>query len=210
MGGIVVGWFTATEASVVSVVYAAALALLYGELRLVDIPRMLLETAQTTGVVFLVIGTSMAMAWIFAYANVPQAIDEFIRGISRNPYVVLLAINVILLALGTFLDLTPTVLIFTPIFLPILTGLAPGMGITAEEMKYLFGIVIGFNSCIGLVTPPVGPVLFIACSQAKVGLAQINRPLVPMFAAMTAALLLVSFIPALSLWLPKALGMFSQ
>ena len=203
MGGIVSGLFTATEASAVAVFYALVLALAYREMTWRDIPKVLLETAATTGMVFLLIGTSMAMAWIFAYADVPQLIDRFIRGVSENPFVILFLINLILLLVGTFMDMTPGVLIFTPIFLPIVTQLAPAFGVTPEEMKYQFGVIIVFNLCIGLCTPPVGTVLFIGCSLAKLSIGQLVKPLLPFFAAMIAALLAVSYFPGLSLWLPR-------
>jgi tripartite ATP-independent transporter DctM subunit len=203
MGGIVSGLFTATEASAVAVFYALVLALAYREMGWGDLPRVLLETAATTGMVFLLIGTSMAMAWIFAYADAPQLIDDFIRGVSENPFVILFLINLILLMVGTFMDMTPGVLIFTPIFLPIVTQLAPAFGVTPEEMKYQFGVIIVFNLCIGLCTPPVGTVLFIGCSLAKLSIGQLVRPLLPFFAAMVAALLAVSYFPGLSLWLPR-------
>jgi len=118
----------------------------------------------------------------------------------------LLIINVILLLFGTFLDLTPAVLIFTPIFLPVMERMAGGMGLTADQMKYLFGIVMVFNNVIGLSTPPLGSTLFIGCGIAKIGISEITKPLIPMFVAMIAALLVVSFVPSLSLWLPALLG----
>jgi tripartite ATP-independent transporter DctM subunit len=203
MGGIVSGLFTATEASAVAVFYALVLALYYREMGWRDLPKVLLDTAATTGMVFLLIGTSMAMAWIFAYADVPRLIEDFIRGVSESPIVILLLINLILLAVGTFMDMTPGVLIFTPIFLPVVTHLAPALGVTPEEMKYQFGVIIVFNLCIGLCTPPVGTVLFIGCSLAKLPMGRLVRPLLPFFAAMVAALLAVSYFPGLSLWLPR-------
>jgi len=203
MGGIVTGVFTATEASAVAVFYAFGLSLAYRELRLRDLPRVLLDTAATTGMVFLLIGTSMGMAWIFAYANVPALIEAFIRGVSENPYVIILVINLILLAVGTFMDMTPAVLIFTPIFLPVMIDLAPSLGMTPDLMRYQFGVMIVFNLCIGLCTPPVGTVLFIGCGIAKLSLSEILRPLLPFFAAMVLSLLLVSYFPAVSLWLPR-------
>ncbi len=206
VGGMVAGWFTATEGAVVAVVYAFVLAVLvYKEVGWRDIPQILLETASTTGVVFLMVGTSMAMAWVFAYADVPRLIEGALQGITSNAYMMLLIINVILLLFGTFLDLTPAILIFTPIFLPIMERMAGGMGLTADQMKYLFGIVMVFNNVIGLSTPPLGSTLFIGCGIAKIGLSEITKPLLPMFGAMIAALLAVSFIPSLSLWLPEVL-----
>lgn len=204
MGGIVSGLFTATEASAIAVVYAFVLSVFYyREVKLKDLPNILVETASTTGMVFLLIGTSIAMAWIFAYANVPQLIDSFVRDISSNPIIILLLINLILLAVGTFMDMTPAVLIFTPIFLPIAQDLAPALGTTPEMMKYQFGIIIVFNLCIGLCTPPVGTVLFIGCGIAKISLTRIIRPMIPLFIAAVAALLLVTYVPWLSTWLPR-------
>jgi tripartite ATP-independent transporter DctM subunit len=203
MGGIVTGLFTATEASAVAVFYALGLSFAYREMGWRDLPAVLRDTAATTGMVFLLIGTSMAMAWIFAYADVPALIEAFIRGVSENPIVIVLLINLILLAVGTFMDMTPAVLIFTPIFLPVMLDLAPQMGLSRDLMRYQFGVMIVFNLCIGLCTPPVGTVLFIGCGLARLTLSQIIRPLLPFFAAMVAALLLVSYLPAATLWLPR-------
>jgi len=204
MGGILAGVFTATEAAAVAVDYAFFLAvLIYRELAWRDLPRILIETSATTGMVFLLIGTSMAMAWIFAYAEVPALIDAFLRGVSDNPYVILLLINAILLMVGTFLDMTPAVLIFTPVFLPVMTELAPRMGVAPTEMAYVFGIVIVFNLSIGLCTPPVGTILFVGCGVGRVSITDLTRPLLPFFAAMVAALALVATFPGLTLWLPR-------
>ena len=204
MGGIVTGFFTATEASAIAVVYSFVLSVFYyREVKWKDLPAILVETASTTGMVFLLIGTSIAMAWIFAYANVPAFIDAFIRGVSNNPIIILLIINLILLAVGTFMDMTPAILIFTPIFLPIAQDLAPALGTTPELMKYQFGVIIVFNLCIGLCTPPVGTVLFIGCGIAKISITQIIRPLIPLFVAAGVALLLVTYVPWLSTWLPR-------
>jgi len=204
IGGIVVGLFTATEASAVAVFYSLVLALwVYRDLRLRQLPGILLETASTTGMVFLLIGTSMAMAWIFAYADVPRLVDNFLRGLSADPIGILLMINLVLLAVGTFMDMTPAVLIFTPIFLPIVQELAPSLGTTPELMKYQFGIIMVINLCIGLCTPPVGTVLFIGAGVAKLSIAEVGRALVPFFLVMVLVLLLVSFVPWITLWLPR-------
>jgi len=204
IGGIVGGIFTATEASAVAVLYSFALAVwVYKAIGWRELPTILLETAATTGMVFLLIGTSMAMAWIFAYANVPQLADGFLRNVSANPYVILLLINLILLGVGTFMDMTPAVLIFTPIFLPIVQDLAPGLGSTPELMKYQFGIIMVFNLSIGLCTPPVGTVLFIGAGVAKLPIARVARALIPFFVVMVFALVFVMYVPALSLWLPR-------
>jgi tripartite ATP-independent transporter DctM subunit len=208
VGGMVAGAFTATEGAVVAVVYAFVLAVfVYREVRWSEVPDILVQTAATTGVVFLMIGTSMAMAWVFAYADVPRLLEGALQAITTNPYAMMLLINAILLLFGTFLDLTPAVLIFTPIFLPIMLRMAGGMGLSEDRMKYLFGIVMVFNNVIGLSTPPLGSTLFIGCGIAKIGLSEITKPLLPMFGAMILALLAVSFVPSLSLWLPGVLGL---
>jgi tripartite ATP-independent transporter DctM subunit len=208
MGGIVSGLFTATEASAIAVLYALILVLgVYREISFRDLPRLLLETASTTGMVFLLIGTSVALAWVFAYANVPELIAQWVGVLKEHPWAVLLAINIVLLLVGTFLDVTPGVLIFTPIFLPLMVGLAPEFGLTGDEMRYHFGIVLVFNLCLGLVSPPAGTTLFIGASIAKCSLSELNRPLIPIFTTGVIALLIVSYFPSLTLWLPRLLGM---
>jgi tripartite ATP-independent transporter DctM subunit len=208
MGGIVGGWFTATEASAIAVLYSFLLVFgVYREAPLRDLPRILRDTASTTGMVFLLIGTSVAIAWVFAYANVPELIAEAVGALREHPWLVLLAINVLLLAVGTFLDVTPGVLIFTPIFLPLMVGMAPEFGLTADEMRYHFGIVLVFNLCLGLVSPPAGTTLFIGASIAKCSLSEMNRPLIPIFGVGVLALIVVSYWPDLTLWLPRALGL---
>ncbi len=208
MGGIVGGWFTATEASAIAVLYSFLLVFgVYREAPLCELPRILRETASTTGMVFLLIGTSVAIAWVFAYANVPELIADAVGALREHPWLVLLAINVLLLAVGTFLDVTPGVLIFTPIFLPLMVGLAPAFGLTPDEMRYHFGIVLVFNLCLGLVSPPAGTTLFIGASIAKCSLSEMNRPLIPIFGVSIVALMVVSYWTDLTLWLPRTLGL---
>ncbi|MCA6078692.1 TRAP transporter large permease [Fulvivirga sedimenti] len=198
IGGIVAGIFTATEASAIAVLYTFILAFLYKEITTRDIPSILLETVKTTSIVMLLIGTSMGMSWVMSYENIPQDLTSFMMGISDNPIIILLIINAILLAVGIFMDITPSVLIFTPIFLPVVTEL--GMS------PIHFGIIMVMNLCIGLCTPPVGSVLFVGCSVAGVKIRQVLRPLVPMFLAMLVVLLLTTFIPSLSTWIPSLFG----
>ncbi len=194
IGGIVGGIFTATEAAAVAVLYAFLLALAYGDLRPRDLPKVLLESSETTAVVLLLVGASMAMSWIMALEQVPQDISAFLLGFSDNKIVILLIINLLLLVVGTFMDITPAVLIFTPIFLPVVEK----MGMHPVH----FGIMMVLNLCIGLCTPPVGSVLFVGCGVGKVSIASVVRPLLPFYAVMILALLLVTYWPALSLWLP--------
>ncbi|MBN1421450.1 MAG: TRAP transporter large permease [Planctomycetes bacterium] len=198
IGGITSGVFTATEAAAIAVVYALVLSLFYGEIRVADLPHILRESGVTTAVVMLLIGTSMGMSWILAYENIPQTVSATLLGVSESPIVILLLINLILLVVGTFMDMTPAVLIFTPIFLP----LAVRMGISPVH----FGIIMVLNLCIGLCTPPVGSVLFVGCGVAGIPVTRAIRPLLPLFLAMVAALFLVTYVPAISLWLPRLVG----
>ncbi|MEL6671141.1 MAG: TRAP transporter large permease [Bacteroidota bacterium] len=198
IGGIVAGIFTATEASAVAVLYCLGLTFLYKEMKWDELPKVFLDSVGTTAIVMLLIGTSMSMSWIMAYENIPQNITEVLLSISDSEIVILLIINLILLFVGIFMDMTPAVLIFTPIFLPVVQEL--GMDPTH------FGIVMVLNLCIGLCTPPVGSVLFVGVGIAKTSIQKVIRPLLPLFVAMLLALVLVTFIPSLSLWLPSVFG----
>lgn len=198
IGGIVVGIFTATEASAVSVLYCLVLTFIYKEVSIKDLPAIFKSSAATTAIVMLLIGTSMSMSWIMAYENIPQNITDLMLSISDNKVVILFIINALLLFVGIFMDMTPAVLIFTPIFLPVVTKL--GMDPTH------FGIIMVLNLCIGLCTPPVGAVLFIGVGIAGTTIQKVIKPLLPLFLAMLIALMLVTYIPALSLWLPGLFG----
>jgi tripartite ATP-independent transporter DctM subunit len=198
MGGIVAGVFTATEAAAVAVLYALILALAYREIRIRDLPQILLDSAATTAVVMLLIAASIGMSWILSYENIPQNVAQALIGLTDNPILILLLINVVLLLVGIFMDITPAVLIFTPIFLPVVSAL----GVDPTH----FGIIMVLNLCIGLCTPPVGSVLFVGCSVAQTSIASVVRPLVPLYLAMVVALMLVTYVPWLSLWLPRLFG----
>ncbi|MEY3051640.1 MAG: hypothetical protein RLY31_1425 [Bacteroidota bacterium] len=198
IGGIVAGIFTATEASAVAVLYCLVLTLLYREISFVALPSVFLRAAATTSVVLLLVGTSMGLSWVMAYENIPQAISEALLSVSQDKVVVLLLINLLLLFVGIFMDITPAVLIFTPIFLPVVTQL----GMDPAH----FGIVMVVNLCIGLCTPPVGSVLFVGVGVGRTTIRAVLRPLLPLFLAMLAALLLITFVPAVSLWLPQTVG----
>lgn len=199
IGGIVVGIFTATEASAVAVLYCLILTFIYRETSIKSLPKLFLGSVGTTAIVLLLVGTSMSMSWIMAYENIPQNITDFMLSISDNKYVILFIINLLLLFVGIFMDMTPAVLIFTPIFLPVVTNL--GMDPTH------FGIIMVLNLCIGLCTPPVGSVLFVGVGVAGTTIQKVIRPLLPLFIAMLVALMLVTYIPALSLWLPGLFGL---
>lgn len=198
IGGIVAGIFTATEGAAVAVLYTFVLSMIYKTIKLSDIPELLLGTVVATGMILFLVASSSIMSWVMAFTGIPQAITNSIMGISDNFYVVLLIMNLILLVIGTFMDLTPAVLIFAPIFLPIATkfGLSP----------VHFGIILVFNLSIGIMTPPVGSCLFIGCSVANVKIESVIKPLIPMFIALLITLLMVTYIPAISLFLPKLFG----
>lgn len=198
IGGIVAGIFTATEASAVAVLYCLILAFVYKEITVSDLPSILISSVSTTAIVMLLIATSISMSWIMSYENIPQSITEALIGISDNKIVILFIINMILLFVGVFMDMTPAVLIFTPIFLPVVTEL--GMDPTH------FGIIMVLNLCIGVCTPPVGSVLFVGVGVAGTTIQKVIRPLLPLFLAMLVALMIVTYVPGLSLWLPRLFG----
>jgi len=196
MGGIIGGWFTPTEASAVAVLYTFLLSVvIYREIKWSELPKVFTDAAATTAVVLVLIGASMAMSWVMSSADIPQKISASLLALTSDKIVLLLVINLILLIVGTFMDMTPAVLIFTPIFLPVVAQ----FGVDPVH----FGLIMIFNLCIGLCTPPVGTVLFIGCGVAKTSIGAVIRPLLPFFAMMVFVLLLVTFIPALSLWLPR-------
>ncbi len=199
IGGILLGWFTPTEASAVAVLYSFFLAVVvYREVKLRDLPEILLQTGVTTSVVFLLIGTSMAMSWVLASENVPQNLSASLVNLTGNKVLLLLLINAILLVVGCFMDMTPAVLIFTPIFLPVVQKL----GVHPLH----FGIIMIMNLCIGLCTPPVGTCLFLGCGIAETTVTKVMRPILPFFIAMLITLLICTFVPEISMWLPEKLS----
>ncbi|MDR8392961.1 TRAP transporter large permease subunit [Aliifodinibius sp. S!AR15-10] len=199
IGGIVVGIFTATEAAAIAVVYTLVLGYFYNEISFGDLPDILMNAVKTTAIVMLLIATSVSMSWVMSFESIPQAISDGLLSLSESKVVILLLINLILLFVGMFMDMTPAVLIFTPIFLPIVTEL--GMD------PIHFGIMMVLNLCIGICTPPVGTLLFVGVSIADTTIPKVIKPLLPLFAAMLIALLLVTFWPALSMWLPQLFGL---
>ena len=198
IGGIVGGLFTATEASAVAVVYCLGLGFLYGELKVADLAGVVLEAVGVTAIVAILIATSISLSWIMAYEDIPQDITAFLLGLSDNPIIIMLVINFVLLSVGVFMDMTPAVLIFTPIFLPV----AVEIGLSPVH----FGIVMILNLCIGLCTPPVGSVLFVGVGVAGTTIRKVVRPLLPFFIAMLVVLLIVTLVPGLSTWLPSVFG----
>ena len=194
IGGIVAGIFTATEASGIAVIYTIVLSWFYKELTITKIRLIMLESVKTTAVVMLLVATSMGLSWVMSYADIPQTVSNNLLTLTENPVIILLIINLILLAVGVFMDMTPAVLIFTPIFLPV----AESIGMDPIH----FGIMMVLNLCIGLCTPPVGTVLFIGVGVANTSIEKVLKPLIPLFIVMLMVLLLVAYIPGLSLWLP--------
>jgi tripartite ATP-independent transporter DctM subunit len=199
IGGILKGIFTATEAAAVAVLYSFLLTvIIYREIKPKELPEILKQTGITTAVVMLLIGASSGMSWIMTMANIPQTVSSALVNLSDNPIIILLTINLLLLFVGTFMDMTPAVLIFTPIFLPVVTSL--GM----HEVH--FGIMLIANLCIGLCTPPVGTCLFIGCGVGKTTIAKVTKYMLPFFGAMALALMVITYIPKVSLWLPVQTG----
>jgi TRAP transporter, DctM subunit len=196
MGGIVGGFFTPTEAAAIAVVYTLFLTLVcYRELSVRELPSVFLESALTSSIVLILIGASKGMAYAMSDADVPYIISEALLSLSDNKIVILLIINVLLLVVGTFMDMTPAILIFTPILFPITQEL----GIDPVH----FGIIMVFNLCIGICTPPVGSALFVGCSVANVSINSVLKPLLPFYVVLFITLMMVTYIPALSLTLPS-------
>lgn len=200
LGGILSGVFTATEAAAISVAYSFLLSVvLYREIPLRSLPGICLQTGITTAVVMLLIGASSSMSWIMTVMNLPQSVAAALIGLSKNPIVILLTINLMLLAVGTFMDLTPALLIFTPILLPVVRQLG------VDDVH--FGIIMIANLCIGLVTPPVGTCLFIGCGIGKTSIAKVTVSALPFYGAMIVALLLITYVPWISLTIPRLCGL---
>lgn len=196
IGGIIIGIFTATEASAISVVYTLFLSVVvYKSLTFEHMKTIFKDTIKMTGIIMFLIGASSIMSWAMAFSTIPQFITNAILGLSDNKIIILLLMNVILLITGTFMDLTPAILIFTPIFLPIATKL----GLNPVH----FGIMLVSNLCIGICTPPVGSVLFIGCGIAKVKIEEVVKELIPFFIGLVITLLMITYIPWISLGLPK-------
>ena len=199
IGGIVGGIFTATEGAAVAVLYSVVLSLIYKSLKIKQLSNVIKETAEISGMILFLITASALFSLVMSYTGLPEAISNGIISMTDNPIALLLLINVILLVIGTFMDITPAVLIFTPIFLPIseVLGLDP----------IHFGIIIAFNLCIGNITPPVGSALFVGASVGGVRVESVFKYLIPYFVALIILMLIITFIPQLSLFLPKLLGL---
>lgn len=201
IGGILAGFFTPTEGACIAVIYSLVLSFIYRSIKVKQLPGILMDAARTTSVVMFLIGVSSIMGFVLSFAKIPAMVSSAMFGISDNPVLLLLMIAVVLLIVGCFMDPTPAVLIFTPIFLPIVES----FGINPVH----FGIMMVFNLCIGTITPPVGPVLFVGAKVAGVSIEDVFRRLLPFFAALILMLFVVIFTPALSLWLPTTIGLIN-
>ncbi len=196
LGGIITGWSTATESGALAAVYSFLLAfLVYREASIKQMWPVLVRTFRTVLMVFFLIAASQAFGWVMAYLHLPDLITEWFLSVSDSPWVILLMINILLLILGGPMDMAPMILILTPVLLPVCKAI--GMD------PIHFGIVLIFNAGMGLLTPPVGTVLFVGCAIGKVSVEAGTRAMMPFFLAMLVVLLLLTYIPALSMWLPN-------
>ena len=199
IGGIIAGIFTATEGSAIAVVYALILGICYRNITWKSFWNIVVESAKMSGMVVFLIGVSNILGWVMAFTQIPQAISDALLGITSNQYIILLIMNVILLIAGTFMDVTPAIMIFTPLFLPVVQtfGMDP----------IHFGLILVYNLCIGNITPPVGNTLFVAIKVGKTSLAKVMPYMLIYYAAILIGLLLVTYIPALSMALPRIAGL---
>ena len=199
IGGIVAGIFTATEGAGICVLYCLILSVCYRSITVKSFMKILVSSACTSGIILFLISASSAMSFVMAYSGIPAAISNGIMSISTNKYVIFFLMNVILMVVGMFMDITPAILIFTPIFLPI----AQSLGMSDIQ----FGVMLIFNMCLGNITPPVGSVLFVGCGISKISIEDVTKTLLPYFAVLFLLLLAVTYIPALSLGVPKLMGL---
>ena len=194
IGGIIAGVFTATEGSAIAVVYALVLGICYRNITWKSFWKILVDSAKMSGMIVFLIGVSNILGWVMAFTQIPQAISAGLLGLTNSPIIILLIMNVILLIAGTFMDVTPAILIFTPLFLPIVK--------TFGMHPVHFGLILVYNLCIGNITPPVGNTLFVAIKVGKTSLARVMPYMVMYYASILVGLVLVTYIPAVSMALP--------
>ena len=199
IGGIIAGVFTATEGSAIAVVYALILGIFYRNITWKSFWKIVVDSAKMSGMIVFLIGVSNIMGWVMAFTQIPQAISAALLGLTNNPIIILLIMNVILLIAGTFMDVTPAILIFTPLFLPIVKtfGMDP----------IQFGLILVYNLCIGNIPPPVGNTLFVSIKIGNTTLAKVMPYMLMYYVAILIGLLLVTYVPAVSLALPAAAGL---
>ena len=199
IGGIIAGVFTATEGSAIAVVYALVLGICYRNITWKSFWKILVDSAKMSGMIVFLIGVSNILGWVMAFTQIPQAISAGLLGLTNSPIIILLIMNVILLIAGTFMDVTPAILIFTPLFLPIVQ--------TFGMHPVHFGLILVYNLCIGNITPPVGNTLFVAIKVGKTSLAKVMPYMVMYYASILVGLVLVTYIPAVSMALPTMAGL---
>ena len=199
IGGIIAGVFTATEGSAIAVVYALVLGICYRNITWKSFWKILVDSAKMSGMIVFLIGVSNILGWVMAFTQIPQAISAGLLGLTNSPIIILLIMNVILLIAGTFMDVTPAILIFTPLFLPIVK--------TFGMHPVHFGLILVYNLCIGNITPPVGNTLFVAIKVGKTSLARVMPYMVMYYASILVGLVLVTYIPAVSMALPTMAGL---
>ena len=199
IGGIVGGIFTATEGAAISVVYALILSICYRSITLKSFWKIVIDSAKVSGMIVFLIGVSNILGWVMAFTQIPQAISAALLGITTNKIIILLIMNLILLVAGTFMDVTPAILIFTPLFLPIVKtfGMDPVQ----------FGLILVYNLCIGNITPPVGNTLFVSIKVGRSSLSKVMPYMLMYYVAILIGLLLVTFVPLVSTGLPMAAGL---
>ena len=198
IGGIIAGVFTATEGSAIAVVYALILGICYKNITLKGLWNIIVDSAKMSGMVIFIIGVSNILGWVMAFTQIPQAISAALLGITDNQIIILLIMNVILLISGTFMDVTPAILIFTPLFLPVVK--------TFGMHPVHFGLILVYNLCIGNITPPVGNTLFVAIKVGKTTLGKVMPYMLIFYAFILIGLMMVTYIPAVSIGLPMAMG----
>ncbi len=196
IGGTATGFFTATEASAIACIYSLLLGVFYyKELHWKDVPRLILEAAKTMGISALMISAAAALSWFLTSQGIPKALTEALLSITDNRVVIILLINLILIVVGMFFDLAPAVTLFTPILLPIATAI----GLNPIH----FGVMMVVNLAIGLITPPVGVCLFLGCSIAGTTISKVMKGFLPFYIVLLIVLILIAFVPELSLWIPS-------
>ena len=196
LGGIFTGWFTATESGAIACLYAFILTFfIYRDIPISRMWKILEKTFRTVSLVLFLIAASAAFGWVLAYLQIPALLTDWMLGLSDNPIIILLVINILLLLLGAPMDMAPMILIMTPILLPVVTAI--GMD------PVHFGIIMMLNTGIGLLTPPVGTVLFVGCALGNISMDQGTRAMMPFFYALCIILLILTYIPGLVMWLPN-------
>ena len=200
LGGIMSGVFTATESASIAVVWAFFVTMfIYRDYRWSDLPKLMHRTVKTVSIVMILIGFAASFGYIMTLMQIPLKITALLTTLSDNRYVILAMINIMLLVLGTLMDMAPLILILTPVLLPV----AKAIGIDPVH----FGMIMMVNLGIGLITPPVGAVLFVGSAVAKLRIEEVVRAMGPFFVILLGVLILVTYLPAISLWLPRSMGL---